>query len=232
MKRKEWKTKMKTTLYLVRHCQAMGNRNRCFQGLTDTQISEDGQKQLDLLSVRLRNTIFDAAYSSPLLRARLTAEAMVRFHPVPVRILPGLVEINAGEWEGQSWETIPDHWPREARDWNERPWDCCPPGGEPMRQVFARMQAALVQIARENPGKTVAVASHGCAIRNAVCWAMGKPIEEIGDFDFADNTGITRLEIDENGAPTLLCFNDISHLPEEMIQRRHRPYFALPEVDA
>ena len=53
-----------------------------------------------------------------------------------------------------------------------------------------------------------------------------------GNCDFADNTGITLLEIDENGAPTLLCFNDISHLPEEMIQRRHRPYFVLPEVDA
>ena len=60
---------MKTKILLVRHCQAMGNRNKCFQGLTDTEISEDGQKQLDLLSARLRNTVFDAVYSSPLKRA-------------------------------------------------------------------------------------------------------------------------------------------------------------------
>lgn len=221
---------MKTKILLVRHCQAMGNRNKCFQGLTDTDISEDGQKQLDLLSARLRNTVFDAVYSSPLKRAYLTAQAMVRFHPKPVTVLPDLIEINAGDWEGRSWAEIPSLWPREARDWNERPYACCPPGGEPMAHVFERMKRALQFIARENPGALVAVASHGCAIRNAVCWAKGLPVTEIGQCHFPDNTGITTIEIDENGVPSLLSFNDTSHLPDEFRRNSHLPSFDLTGV--
>lgn len=99
-----------------------------------------------------------------------------------------------------------------------------------MAHVFERMKRALQFIARENPGTLVAVASHGCAIRNAVCWAKGLPLEEINQCEFPDNTGITTIEIDENGVPALLQFNDISHMPEELSRRHHRPAFDLSGV--
>ena len=46
---------MTTKLIIVRHCEAMGNKDRTFQGHTDSEISEKGKIQLDLLSVRCRN---------------------------------------------------------------------------------------------------------------------------------------------------------------------------------
>ena len=55
-----------TTIYLVRHCEAMGNINRIFQGHTDEEISENGRMQLERLAERFRGIHLDAVYSSPL----------------------------------------------------------------------------------------------------------------------------------------------------------------------
>ena len=65
-----------TYIYLVRHCEAMGNHKRLFQGSTDCDISEIGAKQLEYLKVRFREIKLDAVYSSPLLRAQKTAESI------------------------------------------------------------------------------------------------------------------------------------------------------------
>ena len=49
-----------TKLIIIRHCEAAGNKYRVFQGHTDSDISEKGKVQLDLLSIRCRNMPMDA----------------------------------------------------------------------------------------------------------------------------------------------------------------------------
>ena len=49
-----------TSIYLVRHCQAQGNVNRVFQGRIDSEISEEGRRQLDRLAERFRRIPLDA----------------------------------------------------------------------------------------------------------------------------------------------------------------------------
>ena len=114
---------MTTKLIIVRHCEAAGNKDRTFQGHTDSEISDKGKIQLDLLSVRCRNMHIDALYSSPLKRAYATAEAVNRFHHLPIQIEPGLIEIDGGEWEGEKWAQLPDLYPEQAHNWNCAPWD-------------------------------------------------------------------------------------------------------------
>ena len=55
--------------------------------------------------------------------------------------------------------------------------------GESMQQVFDRMRDAVLLLAARHPGKTVLLASHGCAIRNLLCWAHGWPIERLNDVN-------------------------------------------------
>ena len=62
-----------TKIYVVRHCEALGNVMRIFQGSTDLDISELGAKQLEFLRKRFKNIELDRVISSPLLRARKTA---------------------------------------------------------------------------------------------------------------------------------------------------------------
>lgn len=203
---------MGTRLILVRHCEAEGNFRRLFQGSTDAPVSEKGRVQLDLLSVRCRNMAIDRIYTSPLRRARETAEAVNRYHHLPVEVRDGLREIDGGEMENQPWEDFPRLYPEQAAHWNKEPWLFCPPGGEPMRHVYDRIWNTILEIMRENPGRTVCAASHGCAIRNFLCRASGWPIERLNEMDWCDNTGLSIVDFDGDLRPHIVLMNDASHL--------------------
>lgn len=207
---------MKTTIILVRHCEAQGNHERIFQGATDCDITERGERQLEALSERFRTIEFDVLYSSPLRRARRTAEAVNLYHGLPVQIEPGLREINAGHWEGKRWADFPALYPDEARAWNLAPWDFAPKGGETMRQVYERISATVRSIAQKERGRRVAAVSHGCAIRNLLCYAHGWPIERLNEIEWCDNTAVSVLEFDEDGAISIPMENDVSHLTQEL----------------
>lgn len=209
------KSPQSTRIILVRHCEAEGNFKRVFQGHTDADVSENGKVQLELLSLRCRNMKIDALYSSPLRRARLTAEAVNRFHNLSLQIEPGLIEINGGDWEGKPWKDLPLVAPEAASAWNMAPWDCEPPNGEAMRSVYDRIWEAMKKIVQENQGKTVAVASHGCAIRNFLCRAVLGPIERLNDMEWCDNTAVSVVDFDGEMTPEVLLRNDASHLNEE-----------------
>lgn len=201
-----------TKIILVRHCEAQGNTLGTLQGRTDCDISGNSAAQLELVSLRLRNTPINALYSSPLKRARKTAEAINKYHNLPVKIEPRLSEIDVGVWENRLWTEIEREYPEEIKVWQEQPGNFTPQGGESMRQVYDRIWAAVTDIVKENPNKTVCVTSHGCAIRNFLCRALGKPIEELTDIPWCDNTGISVVNFDRNLKPEVITMNDASHI--------------------
>ena len=205
-----------TTILLVRHCEAFGNKMRVFQGHTDSEISENGKLQLQFLALRCRNMNIETLYSSPLKRARLTAEAINQYHHLPLHIEPGLSEIDGGEWEGKPWADFPYLNPEQARRWNQEPWRFEAPGGESMRCVYDRIWNTVIKIVEKERGKTICIASHGCAIRNFLCRAQGWPIERLNDVDWCDNTALSKITFDNMNIPNVVFMNDASHLPENL----------------
>lgn len=210
---------MVTTLYIVRHCQSAGNQGGRFQGQFDGPVNEMGEKQLELLSLRFRNEHLDAIYSSPLTRAYKTAQAIDRFHDLPIQTMDGLSEIDVGEMENQLLSDIAVKYPEVARNWDNAPDLCVFPGGESMTQVYRRINDAIDQIIEENPGKTVAVATHGGVIRNLYARVEYGSIEGLRKSVVFGNTSVSVLEA-ENGRLRWKSINDMSHLPEEL---RHAP---------
>lgn len=202
-----------TTLYLVRHCEAAGNIGRVFQGHIDAEISENGARQLDRLAERFRAIPLDIVYTSPLIRARRTAEAVNRWHGLPLITDDALKEINGGAWEGVPWAQLPERYPQESEHWIKSPWAFQPPDGEAMADVYDRMAQVLTRLAADHPGKTIAAVSHGCAIRNALCWAKGWPITELNAIAWCDNTAVSVLEFTD-GQPRVVLENDNSHLDD------------------
>lgn len=212
-----------TDLYLIRHCEAIGNRDRTFQGVSDCDITELGAKQLEHLAERFKNIKPDAIYSSPLKRAYLTAKAANKYHGLPIIKVDGLIEIDGGEIEGISWVDFPVTRPEIEYAWSFEPHNFHPKGGESMRSVYVRSWEAVRKIISENDGKTVFIASHGCTIRNIICNALGRPIEELNTVNWADNTGVFHLRFkNADELPQILTFNDISHLPKECLPERSR----------
>ena len=204
-----------TKIYLVRHCEAEGNTLGVLQGRSDCGISGNAPKQLELVSLRLRNVPFSAIYSSPLQRAYRTALAIGRYHGLGIRKDEKLVEIDMGSLEGRSWKELQQSEPELVKTWNESLYRFDPPGGESVRHVASRMWGAVLGIARGNPGKTVCAVSHGCAIRSFLCLALGRPLERLGEIPWCDNTAVSVVEIEGEKA-RVLSMNDASHLPPEL----------------
>jgi broad specificity phosphatase PhoE len=203
------------TIYLVRHCEAEGNTRGVLQGRSDCDVSGNSEKQLELVSLRLRNVPFAAVYSSPLRRAWKTAQSIDRYHGLGVEKDARLTEIDMGTWEGRSWADIAAEGPAMLRVWNEDPGAFEAPGGESVRHVADRMWEAMLDIAGKNEGKTVCVVSHGCAIRSFLCRALGWPLEKMNDIPWSDNTGVSVVEF-ENGKAHVARMNDSSHIPPEL----------------
>lgn len=205
-----------TTIYLIRHAQAEGNRDRRFQGNIDTDLSELGLRQLEYLAERCRTLPVERIYTSPLKRARKTAEAVNRYLGLPITVEPRLCEIDTGEWEGKLYEELNERWPEERRIWREEPWRFQSPGGESMQDVYDRVSAALRDIAAENPGGSVALVCHGCVLRNLYAFVEGGLREHYGKpDDWMNNTGIGCVT-EEGGAFTLRWKNEIDWLPEDL----------------
>ena len=213
---------MVTTLYLVRHAEAEGNVREFFQGNTDTALTEKGRRQLDCLAERFRGIPLDAVYTSPFQRALQTAEAVNRHHGLPLHQEFALREINGGDWEGRTWAEIPLLYPEQYALWTQKLWAFCAPQGEAMPDVYRRMQETLTQIAQASAGKTVAVVSHGCALRNFLAFAESGCIEGLPEVGWSDNTAVSLVEYDgDTGKWSLRFKNDASHLPPELSTLRN-----------
>ena len=153
----------------------------------------------------------DAAYSSDLYRTCRTAAAICAPRDLPLHRRRALREICVGAWERRPGGEIYREDPEQMMNFLQRLEDWHVPGGEAPEAVQARMLACLRDIARENPGKTVAVFSHGCAIRLTLAALLGKRIAKLSEVPLGQNTAVSLLEWD-GGTFRVLWFNDASHL--------------------
>ena len=215
-----------TTVYIVRHAEAEGNISRVFQGHTDCGVTEKGYLQLNFLAERFKDIKLDAVYSSPLKRTMETAKAVNKYHNLEIIKVDGLMEINGGLFEGHLWDELPDLFP-EAHDlWLNRHHDFEIEQGESMREVYDRMKTAVFEIVQANKDKTVAIVSHGCAIRNFLCFANKVNFEDLGALDWCENTGVCKLTFDDDLNVEVVYQNDASHLDEKHLTIAHQAWWA------
>ena len=202
-----------TQIFLVRHGQSEGNLFRRVQGQTDVELTADGKAQLPYLTKRFAETPLAAVYTSPLRREEETAAAIVGGRDIPVFADKRLIEMCFGAWEMRPWGEVNLESPELKRAFLHDPDRWHVPGSEAHTAVQKRMLAAMTDIARANDGKTVAVASHGMAIRAFLARILGVPSERIfEDVPLVNNTSVTLLRF-ENDTFSVLYVNDTTHLP-------------------
>ena len=202
---------MKTTLLLVRHGESLGNRNELFLGHTDLGLSELGHRQAAALAAALRGRHIDAVYSSDLSRAMQTVAPAAAERGLTVTPCRGLREIFAGEWEGQPYDDLAVRWPSERGVWKNNNGFACPPHGESVMELYARVEQTLAEIAAANEGKTVLCGTHATPVRATTAHLLGLGLEEMASVPWAPNASITTV-VFEDGVPTLVGEADASHL--------------------
>ncbi len=214
-----------TRIYLIRHAEAEGNLYRRLHGWYDSVITENGYRQIAALEERFRDVQIDAVYSSDLFRTCTTARAIYKPKGLELKTRRALREIHVGEWEDLPFAEVVQLYPEEFKRFNTNHPDYHCNGSETFDQVRERAGDAILNIAHENPGKTVAIFSHGVAIRNSLARFMGIPTEQVKEkVHHGDNTAVAMLEVDGDRVEVVF-YNDNSHLSEEISTFAHQMWW-------
>jgi probable phosphoglycerate mutase len=200
-------------LFLVRHGQTAWNLAGRAQGQTDVPLDEVGLAQRDRLGSAFLGVRLSRIYSSDLLRASQTAEALVKATGAPIEFSRELRERGFGEWEGQSFIDLLDWSIAEADRLGVPRIAVRPPGGESYLDLWERTSPILDRIVEA--GETCAIVSHGgtCSVLLAQL-VRGTP-ETARAFRFG-NTAIYELKRREDGYFRIDRFNDTRHLDIEI----------------
>ncbi|CAM5444634.1 Fructose-2,6-bisphosphatase OS=Corynebacterium variabile OX=1727 GN=CVA01_10640 PE=4 SV=1 [Corynebacterium variabile] len=129
-------------LLLLRHGQTPMSVAGVFSGRSDPALTDLGNAQVARAASWLRTRQdqgegIDAIYSSPLLRARQTAESAAEALDLDVTGADDLIETDFGVWEGLGFDEVHRRWPAEHADWVADP-SVPTVGGESMDAVAAR----------------------------------------------------------------------------------------------
>ncbi len=153
----------RSTLILIRHAHTdMAGR---FCGISDPALSTRGLTQLPALNQKLQAYPLTHIFSSPLQRARQTAESIADGRQLPVEYVEFLHELAFGSWEGLDWDQILARDPEYAQRWLDSHPSVPAPGGEYFEDFFQRVQYAMTAIAGQSEGGCAAVVTHAGVIR-------------------------------------------------------------------
>ena len=191
--------------FLVRHGEVEGNYgpSRTFAGWGDKPLTEKGRAQAQAVANRLATENLAAVYSSDLMRARDTAEAIAARHNLTVQTDAALREVNYGKWEGLGDAELLRDW---AELWQKRvadPLNVAPPDGESYADLWRRLQPAWEAILERHQGQSVAVVGHNGSLRILLCHLLGAPLGNARHIRLM-NTSISRVEF-ENSAMGSQC---------------------------
>jgi broad specificity phosphatase PhoE len=224
------------TLVLTRH--GLTDRSEPEQHLgqrIDVALNAAGRRQAEALARRLAAVRFDRVITSPLFRARETAEILARDRPVEAD--PRLREMDYGAWEGRTYAQIDETDGAYRRRWVQAPDRLACPGGESGNDVAERVRSFLADLLDEHrrwharasfraatggrdaggasPERPVLVVGHSTTNRILLCVALGVELRAYRRRFVQGQANLTALRWEPDGAvedARLLLLNDLGHL--------------------
>ncbi|MEK6975419.1 MAG: histidine phosphatase family protein [Candidatus Thermoplasmatota archaeon] len=207
------------TIWVLRHGQTTANAQEVIQGpRIDAPLSDLGVRQAASLGDALAGQPIEAVYSSPLVRARDTAEALVRRHQrydasakgqLAVQVVPELYEMDYGAFVGRNYTEIRDEMDQVLDAWRMGFVDQPFPGGESATLAQHRIRPFAKRIVEAARDRQVAVVAHGRINRVLIATLTGAGLTRLEEFP-QSNASITELDV--NGHVTVKRLNDTKHL--------------------
>lgn len=149
---------------LIRHGETDYNREHRLQGVMQIPLNERGRDQATAVARYLKGLSIDALYTSPILRAKETAEIIGKLIGLPPRGDERLREIEFGIFEGLTFAEVERRFPAAHRNWITGYLAYKAPQGESRQDVQRRMRAAWDDLTANSDHKSIALVSHGSAI--------------------------------------------------------------------
>lgn len=190
-------------IYLIRHGETDYNKGKRLQGTVDIPLNEKGIELAQRTAEGMKDIRFDRIYTSPLIRARKTAEILRGDRRIEIIPTEGLREISFGDYEGltilDGKYNIPD--PDFLNFFNAPEKYHTPPNGESIEHLKIRTSSFMRGIMNDpgNENMTFLMASHGAAIRGILSGLLNLPLEKFWDGGVHKNCAVTLLHA-EKGA--------------------------------
>ena len=205
---------------LIRHGESLSNREGRVQGQADVKLSDTGRQQATAVASWCKSQSFQKKscelWSSPLCRARETADVIGAAIGLSAQIEDKLVELNAGVFQGHLWDDLADRFPEDVAQWRSGDVNFQIPGGESRRQLAERGRHALQSLSCR-PVDSMVIVAHGGVLTAALGLLVGREhplLANVVERPFTrlpalGNCSVSQLKWP---GPELLSFNQMDHL--------------------
>ncbi|MBO5454246.1 MAG: histidine phosphatase family protein [Clostridia bacterium] len=196
-----------TTLLLVRHGQSVANLETRFVGHIDADLTDTGMLQAkETAKFIAENYKVSKVYASDLKRAYKTGKAVSDLLGVEIIGNKNLREIYAGNWEGNKFDDLAVIYKEQYGLWLSDIGKAAPENGETVKELGDRIYAELNEIATQNDGKTIVIATHATPVRVMQSLVQTGSLDGMKNIPWVSNASVTELFFD-NG---LFHFGKIS----------------------
>lgn len=181
-------------LYIIRHGKTDWNARHKLQGRTDIPLNDEGKLMAEKAGEEYKDVHFDLCYCSPLIRAKETAELLLRGRSIPIITDKRLLEMSFGIYEGvENSFQIPDC-PINVLFKEPEHYKTSVGGAETFEVLYARTGAFLKEVLEPElqAGKDILIVGHGAMNASIVCQIKHIPIEKFWSVGM-DNCKLIRL---------------------------------------
>ena len=181
-------------LYLIRHGKTDWNDRHKLQGRTDIPLNDEGRRMAEAAREEYRDVHFDVCFSSPLIRARETAEILLRGRDISIIEDERLREMSFGSYEGQENSfDIPDC-PINILFFHPEQYTDPPGGAESLDELFGRTGESLKEKVYPDieAGKDVLIVGHGAMNSSIICQVKEQSVSKFWDAGI-ENCELKRL---------------------------------------
>lgn len=181
-------------LYIMRHGKTEWNAKHKLQGRTDIPLSDEGREMARNAAKEYANVHFDICYCSPLIRAKETAEILLKGRNIPIITDDRLMEMCFGEYEGmENCFSVPDC-PINVLFKNPEKYVSPVKGAESLEELYSRTGSFLKEIIEPElkQNKDILIVGHGAMNCSIVCQVKGLPVEKFWS-EGIDNCKLMRL---------------------------------------
>lgn len=168
-------------IYFVRHGETPWNKERKLQGRSDIPLNNYGRELAYITSDAMKDIPFDAIFTSPLLRAKETAQILASNRNLPILENELLVEMSFGEGEGESFLDIHSQTKYNLHTFIHNPHEYIPPkGGETFEELYNRCKIFIEDyiLPMKDTHRCILVVGHGALIRGMIHYINQRPTKD------------------------------------------------------
>jgi probable phosphoglycerate mutase len=200
-----------TKILLTRHGHVEGIEPERFRGRAELALTERGLAEAQALARRIATGWKPVeVYTSALQRCVVTGASIARACGIGAAPLPGLIDIDYGQWQMRTHDEVKAEAPEAYRQWKTMPQSMRFPGGESLQDLVARTADVLRLVLERHAGETVVLVGHDSVNRALLLQLLDAPLSAYGRLA-QDPATLNEVDI-EDGAVRILRVNDTSHL--------------------